>query len=280
MSFLLLINYIKLKYQLKDETIIWQLIYKLSKLVKNHVDFTKYRHHKIDFSINSLKKHLNEYVYESKPIELITKQIRFYGLDYKVLKGVLVPRPDTEILCEQVIQILSKDHKLKQGVDLCCGCGNIGITLKKNIDNINMDSVDIQSIACRNTKLNAYNNHVKLKVIKGDFFKTLINKHLKYDFIVCNPPYVKANELHKSMYQYENKINFNNSKDHLFFYKTIIDNYQKIIKNKKHFLLAFEIGYNQKNDLQKYLRTSSLYKNTKFYRDYNGNDRVMIVYVN
>jgi release factor glutamine methyltransferase len=217
-------------------------------------------------------------LYKNKPIELITKQTRFYGLDYKVLKGVLVPRPDTEILCEKVIQILSKDKKLKHGVDLCCGSGNITITLKKQISDIEMDAIDIQPIACHNTKLNATKHKIKLNVINGDFYKTLIAKHLKYDFIVCNPPYVKQTELDKTMLIYENKINFNNSSDHLFFYKKIITNYQKIVNDKNHFLLAFEIGFNQKKDLKKFLLTKSLYRHSNFYKDYNGKDRVLIIY--
>ena len=80
------------------------------------------------------------------------------------------------------------------------------------------------------------------------------------------------------MLAYENKINFTNSKDPLFFYKKIIRNFKKIVRNPNHFLLAFEIGYDQKNKLTKFIKTTSLLKYTSFYKDYNNNDRVMLIY--
>jgi release factor glutamine methyltransferase len=211
---------------------------------------------------------------------LITNKINFYGLDFKILKGILIPRPDTEVLCEKVIHILKQDKKLKKGADLCCGSGNIGIVLKKNIKNISMDGIDIQKIACRNTILNSQKHHVDINVFQGDFYKTMIKKKLKYDFIVCNPPYVSIRQLDKKMLQYENKMNFINSKDPLFFYKQIINNFKKIVRNDKHFLLAFEIGYDQKSKLMKYIKQTSLSKYTSFYKDYNNQDRVMLIYLN
>lgn len=277
MTFLQLVISIKTKYKFDNQFIIYHLIYKFSKLVKNENDFAKFRNNQIDFKLHLLQKDLKQYI-NKKPIELILDKAKFYGLDFKVLSGVLIPRPDTEILCEKVIKILSKDKKLKNGVDICCGSGNIAIAIKKNVSNISMDAIDIQQIACKNTKLNAALHKIKINVIKGDFYKTLISNQHQYDFIVCNPPYVANGELDKSMLKYENKINFNNSEDSLYFYKEIIDNYENIFKNKKHFLIAFEIGFNQKKDLENYLKNTPLWKHAKFYEDYNGNDRVLIIY--
>jgi release factor glutamine methyltransferase len=179
-------------------------------------------------------------------------------LNFKVFKGILIPRPDTEVVCERVIQILKNDKNLIKGVDLCCGSGNISIALCKNLSYIEMDAIDIQKKACDNTKVNAKLNDVKLNVFKGDFYKTLIDKNKRYDFVISNPPYVDLKDVDKSMLKYENKINFNNSKDNLFFYKKIIGNYKNIIINPNHFLLAFEIGYKQKQELQKFIKTTPL----------------------
>lgn len=278
MTFIETIDSIKKRYPSIWNDIIFEIIYKLSKLVKTNLDFTKYRNYQIDFKLNLLKKYIKQYLNKNKPIELISKKFRFYGLDFKLYKGVLIPRPDSEILCEKVIKILSNDKKIKHAVDLCCGSGCLGIVLKKHIKSINMDGIDIQSIACKNTLVNADKHNVKINIIQGDFYKTLINKHLKYDLIVCNPPYVSTKELDKSMIKYENKINFNNNDDPLFFYKTIIKNYKKIIRNKNHFLIAFEIGYNQKNNLIDYLQDTELFNYTKFYNDYGNKARVMIIY--
>jgi release factor glutamine methyltransferase len=134
-----------------------------------------------------------------------------------------------------------------------------------------MTLVDINKKAIANTKHNATLNKVKVKTITGDFYKSLIKRKLKFDFIVCNPPYVDERALDKSMTKYETKISFVNSKNSLDFYKTVISHMSKLV-NKNGFV-AFEIGHDQKPQLEKLLIGRKYY----FYRDLNRNDRLLIV---
>jgi release factor glutamine methyltransferase len=99
-----------------------------------------------------------------------------------------------------------------------------------------MTLIDIQKKAILNTKHNAKLNNLNVNTYVGDFYKTLISHNLKFDFIVCNPPYVDINTLDKTMTKYENRISFTNSDDPKYFYNKLIDNKNKILnKNGKLF---------------------------------------------
>jgi release factor glutamine methyltransferase len=168
--------------------------------------------------------------------------------------------------------MLKKRKDLVGGVDLCCGTGCIGITIKKHCPWVDMTLVDINKKAISNTTHNAKLNKVNVKTITGGFYQSLIKRKLKFDFIVCNPPYVDIKALDKSMTKYETKISFVNSPHSLDFYKTIIKNMSKLVN--KHGFVAFEIGYDQKPQLEKLLAN----KEHSFYKDLNGNDRLLIIY--
>jgi release factor glutamine methyltransferase len=135
-----------------------------------------------------------------------------------------------------------------------------------------MTLVDINKKAITNTTHNAKLNKVKVKTITGDFYQSLIKRKLKFDFIVCNPPYVDIKVLDQSMTKYETKISFVNSPHSLDFYKTIISHMSKLV-NPGGFV-ALEIGYDQKPLLIKLLTN----KKYHFYQDLNGKDRLLIVY--
>jgi HemK-like putative methylase len=225
-------------------------------------------------------KLLDDYYLHNKPLGHITKSTIFAKLPLDLYKGVLAPRDETELLCKYVIDILKKDRKLIYGADLCCGSGNIAVAVKKNCAFIDMTAIDINETAVMNTKHNAKKNKVVINVIKGDFYQTLIKKHLRFDLLISNPPYVSNDELDKSMLKYEDKKCFVNSKGDLFFYETLINNHKKIVNDEKHFLLAFEIGYNQKKRIQKLLSKQKLLKFAQFYKDLNNHDRILIIYKN
>lgn len=93
-----------------------------------------------------------------------------------------------------------------------------------------------------------------------------------------NPPYVDKNELDLEMTKYESKISFTNSDDPLEFYLTIIKNYEKVVRNKNNFLIGFEIGYDQRQNLEKILRNTNL--QYEFIKDYSNIDRILIIYKN
>jgi release factor glutamine methyltransferase len=210
----------------------------------------------------------------------ITGNTTFNGVMLDIHKGVLAPRNETELLCNRVVSILQSDRNLTHCVDLCCGSGNIAISIKRKCDFIKMTAIDIDKKAVDNTLHNIKKNNVQVDVIEGDFYQTMLNRNLRFDAIISNPPYVSAEELDNKMLKYEDKKCFTNSTDDLFFYQVLIENYQKIFRNTKHFLLALEIGYNQKNRIMELLKKQGLLTYATFYQDLNKHDRVVIIYRN
>ncbi|GMO13460.1 MAG: peptide chain release factor N(5)-glutamine methyltransferase [Mycoplasmoidaceae bacterium] len=271
MTYIELINECKQKYCDTTNYIYYELLFFVSKIVKNKTDFAFNGKKNIDFNANKYFKYLNRYYKDNEPLGSIIGFIKFCGLNLKIDKDILVPRDETEELVKLAIPIIKK-HKITSLYDLCCGTGNIGLAIKNSIPSISITCIDINKKAILNTKRNAKLNNIKINVICGDFYKSI---KTKADCIICNPPYVDKNDLNKEMIKYESKISFSNSESSLSFYEKLISNVDLIL-NKK-FLLIFEIGYNQKKDITKILKRNDLYKNSKFYKDSYNVDRFLII---
>ncbi len=123
------------------------------------------------------------------PVAYITGKKEFYGLDFHVSEGILIPRSDTEILVETVIKsVESSGRKNLRILDLCTGSGCIAITLQKNIPDAVIDASDISEISEKIFRKNCFSlNEKKIKFIRSNLFEK-INE--KYDIIVSNPPYL------------------------------------------------------------------------------------------
>lgn len=126
------------------------------------------------------------------PLQHITHMQEFMKMNFFVNEDVLIPRPDTESLVEEVISIAKKINA-KKILDLCTGSGAIAISLAKYIKDSQITAVDISSKVLSVAKTNAKNNEVEGKItfIQSDLFKKV--KKEKYDIIVSNPPYIKRN---------------------------------------------------------------------------------------
>lgn len=142
------------------------------------------------------------YIQNGIPIEHITHQREFMKLNFYVDENVLIPRPDTEILVEEVIKLASKPRINNKNakfvpelqakfLDLCTGSGAIAVSLAKYIENCEITATDISNKAIEIAKTNAKNNKVENKItfIESDLFKSIAEE--KYDIIVSNPPYIK-----------------------------------------------------------------------------------------
>ena len=213
-----------------------------------------------------------------EPIQHITHQQEFMKLSFFVNEDVLIPRPDTEILVEEVIKI-AKKIKAKNILDMCTGSGAIAVSLAKYLDNVEITAVDISTKTLNVAKKNAKNNEVENKItfIESNLFENIVNE--KYDIIVSNPPYIKKDvikTLNKEV-QKEPKIALNGGEDGLDFYRIITE--QAINYLKTGSFLCFEIGYNQKNDVIKIIEDEQNYKNTYCKKDLYGNDRIIITQV-
>ena len=210
------------------------------------------------------------------PLQHITHRQEFMKMDFFVDENVLIPRPDTEILVEEVIKIAQK-YNSPRILDLCTGSGAIAISLKKFVPNADITAVDISEKALEIAQKNAKKLETKINFLKSDLFDKLNNK--KFDIIVSNPPYIRKDEIKKlsEEVQKEPKIALDGGEDGLDFYRIITE--QAINYLKTGSFLCFEIGYNQKNDVIKIIEDEQNYKNTYCKKDLYGNDRIIITQV-
>ena len=210
------------------------------------------------------------------PLQHITHRQEFMKMDFFVDENVLIPRPDTEILVEEVIKIAQK-YNSPRILDLCTGSGAIAISLKKFVPNADITAVDISEKALEIAQKNAEKLEAKINFVKSDLLDKLDNK--KFDIIVSNPTYIRKDEIKKlsEEVQKEPKIALDGGEDGLDIYRIIAE--QAINYLKTGSFLCFEIGYNQKNDVIKIIEDEQNYKNTYCKKDLYGNDRIIITQV-
>lgn len=220
-------------------------------------------------------KFINERL-NNRPIAYIVGNREFMGLDFFVKEGVLIPRPDTEVLVEEVIE-LAKKKDAKNILDIGTGSGAITISLAKYLENVKVTSVDISDIALEIGKRNAISNEVddRINFVKSDLF-TNIDKETKFDIIVSNPPYIKREvieTLDKQVKDYEPYNALEGGVDGLDFYRAITKQAKEYLK--KGGILAYEVGHDQSEDVSKLMEMDG-YTNIYTLKDLQQIDRVVI----
>ncbi|SEF38854.1 release factor glutamine methyltransferase [Caloramator fervidus] len=215
---------------------------------------------------------------KGRPLQYIIGEWEFYGLKFKVKEGVLIPRPDTEILVEKCLELL-KNIPNPKVIDIGCGSGAISISIAKYKEDATVLALDIDDIPLEITKLNAKINGVSDRVIvkKSDILKNLGEEFLgKADIIVSNPPYIKEDEIESLMVEvkdFEPRLALSGGEDGLYFYRQISFQSKPYLKSGG--FIAFEIGYNQAEDVKKILIDNG-FDDIKIYKDLSGLDRVVI----
>ncbi|MBI5574696.1 MAG: peptide chain release factor N(5)-glutamine methyltransferase [Elusimicrobia bacterium] len=228
---------------------------------------------------NSYQKLLNKRK-KGLPTAYITEETEFMGLKFFVNKNVLIPRQETEILVEAVLNLLTAYHlPLTTILDIGTGCGNIAISLAKYIPDAKIVATDISKEALHVAKKNAKLNGVldEITFFQSDIFESLTTYHLPlttYDIIISNPPYIKSSEIKKLQkeIQHEPKIALDGGKDGLNFYKKIVPMSRKLLK--KNGFLMFEIGYHHSKKIRKMLEADK-FRNIKIINDYSRQERVI-----
>ena len=220
-------------------------------------------------------KFINERL-NNRPIAYIVGNREFMGLDFFVKEGVLIPRPDTEVLVEEVIE-LAKKKDAKNILDVGTGSGAITVSLAKYLENVKVTSVDISDIALEIGKRNAISNEVddRINFVKSDLF-TNIDKETKFDIIVSNPPYIKReviDTLDKQVKDYEPYNALEGGVDGLDFYRAITKQAKEYLK--KGGILAYEVGHDQSEDVSKLMEMDG-YTNIYTLKDLQQIDRVVI----
>lgn len=183
---------------------------------------------------------------EGKPLQYVIGNVNFYGYSFMVDERVLIPRFETEQLVEEVCKYIESSPKKNLKVlDIGCGSGVIGLTLKKKFPQISVDLLDISKDALEVAKENATQLGVEAKFIESDLFSKVSEK---YDIIVSNPPYIRENEkIEQIVKDNEPSIALYGGADGLLYYKRIIKDIKSYLKED--FFIAFEIGCQQAEDI-------------------------------
>ncbi|WP_075522181.1 peptide chain release factor N(5)-glutamine methyltransferase [Candidatus Pelagibacter communis] len=211
---------------------------------------------------------------KGKPVAYLTGKKFFWKNEFFINENILIPRPDTEIIIEQVLKVYKKKNKINF-LDIGFGSGCIVLSLLKERPDFTATGVDISYQALKVCKINAYKLGVKnrLRLYKSDIDKFFVGK---YDLIISNPPYIKNLDLkylEKDIVNFEPKKALDGGLDGISEIRKIINKSSELIKNNGKLIL--EIAYNQKKEVKKLLIENSFYINSVV-KDLANNDRCII----
>lgn len=214
------------------------------------------------------------------PLQYILGETEFFGLTFKVDRRVFIPRPETEILVERIIEKVkssySQDELKVKIIDVGIGSGCIAISLAKSLSVAKITAVDIYPNALEVAKYNSKLNNVsqKLEFIESDLFENL--EFDKQDLIVSNPPYIPSADIENLQREikYEPRIALDGGRDGLDFYRRIIKDAPKFLK--KGGFLFLEIGFGQHNDIAEIASKERELEIVEIVKDYSNIERILI----
>lgn len=249
--------------------------------MESHNLYMEYEEEMPQDIIEEYNKGIDELV-AGKPLDHILGFTWFYGYRFKVNQDVLIPRPETEELVANILaaydEYFAKDSSTTL-IDVGTGSGAIAIALKKEEPRLHILASDISQKAIVVANENAKANDAVVCFCVGDMLEPFIDRNMKVDILISNPPYIPVDEaMEDSVVNYEPHVALFGGDDGLKFYRIIFENAPKILNDKA--MMAFEMGYNQKDALTALAR--SYYPDAKIevMRDINGKDRMLFVYLN
>ena len=207
------------------------------------------------------------------PLQYILGEWSFYGLEFKVGEGVLIPRSDSETLADTALELI-KNTKSPKVLDLCAGSGAIGIAVAANREDSFVTLLEKYENAAKylkeNIALNGLNN---AEFVSGDVLKGDCGDR-KFDLIVSNPPYIPTDDLKGLQPEvlYEPDSALDGGKDGLLFYKAITGNYKRSLNPGG--ALCFEAGINEADAVADILKAAG-FKNIEKRKDFSEIDRVV-----
>lgn len=178
-----------------------------------------------------------------EPLQYITGHQEFFGLEFEVTPDVLIPRPETEILVEEVIRLAKQSQPLI--VDLCTGSGCIAVTLARELSGARVIASDISLAALAVAQRNAARHDLPVEFVASDLLEAFAARPFA-DLITCNPPYVAANELpslQREVRDWEPRVALTDFGDGLSFFRRLLCDAPSRLKPGGH--LICEMGYTQ-----------------------------------
>jgi len=240
-----------------------------------------------DFSVNDTVEGLFDSLarrrLNKEPVQYITGTAEFMGMEFIVTKDVLIPRPETEILVDEIASRFTP-HALREKkkiLDLCTGCGNIAVSLSKLMPQAEVVATDVSQEALKVAEENAIYHGVsdRIRFYKGDIFNALIYEYIdnnsKFDIIVCNPPYIKESDLPllQEEVRMEPRIALNGGRDGLDFYRVIAKESRRYLKSGGRLLL--EIGFGETRAAKEIFSLYNSFSLDRVIQDFAGIDRAM-----
>ncbi len=221
-------------------------------------------------------------ILKQEPMAHVLGYSWFYGYKFIVNEDVLIPRPETEELCANILarmdQYFSKNETI-YCVDVGTGSGAIAITLCKEEPHVHMMATDISQEALVTARQNAQMNEADVQFMAGDMLQPLIEKNIRVDVLVCNPPYIPQEEkMEKSVVDFEPHVALFGGEDGLKFYREIFADCQKVLKDKA--FMAFEMGWDQRERMSQLVEKTLPGWKYEILKDMNGKDRMLFVYRN
>ena len=206
------------------------------------------------------------------PLQYLLGEWEFYSIPLKVGKGVLVPRPDTELLVDTALEYLAPLDGKANVLDLCAGTGAVGIAIGKNCQKAEVTLVEKSKKAFRFLRQNIKLNPCNCTAVMEDVLSFIpVNR---CDLIVCNPPYIPTDDI-KSLAEEvkrEPKMALDGGNDGLDFYRKITARTDRLLK--KGGRIIYEIGFDQGQKVKEILEANG-FINVEILKDFSGNDRVV-----
>lgn len=217
---------------------------------------------------------------QKEPVQYIVGGTEFMSLPFYVNKHVLIPRPETEVLVEKVLNYVLENKKKNFSVlDMCTGSGNIIVSLAKYAPGCNYWASDISKRAVNVAKKNVKLNHISdsIRFVNTDGLEGFAKRRL-FNVIAANPPYIKKgdlDELQEEIRLHEPRIALESGEDGLDLIRYLIDNAYRYLR--KNGLLAIEFGYGQCKAVKSYAIKNGKYKHISIVKDLSGIERIIMM---
>ena len=207
-----------------------------------------------------------------EPLQYILGSVSFQGVSFRVDERALIPRPETALLAEWVLERL-KGYTEPKVLDLCCGSGCIGLSVKAKRPDANMTLTDISEAALSLAGENADRLHLEVSLLQGDLFQPVAGQ--RFDLIVANPPYIPSCEcgILQEEVRFEPLLALDGGEDGLDFYRRIAREVPGLLRPKGQLML--ELGFDEADPVKETLLAHGA-KDLVIRRDYSGNERMLL----
>ncbi len=214
---------------------------------------------------------------EHEPVAYLVGKTEFYSIEFDVGSGCLIPRPETELLVQQAVELLRSRDGTHSVLDLCTGSGCIAVAIAKNHVSSHLVATDLceEAIAMADRNIRKHDQAERIELVQGDLFDPVESR--RFDLIVSNPPYVTTvdyTQLDPNVRDYEPRLALDGGPDGLDVYRRILARGPQHLKDNG--ILMLEIGYDQGSAIKSLFEQVPVFKEVDIHKDLQGHDRVIV----